>query len=802
MRQRTFPSRPTACISLLAAVVLLGPALASANDERIRPYENNPRYWQYKGEPVLLLGGSDTVNPFNRPDALPPSGLESHLDLLVSVGGNYIRNTMATYSDGELWPYHRDAETGRYGLDRFNEQYWQRFDNFLRMTRDRDIIVQIEVFDRFDYARGSWDVNPFNPKNNTNYTADECGLPEAISSHPGQRENPFFRSLPELEDNPSLLARQEGLVEKMLSISLGYGNVLYCISNETNDSEEWSRHWAKFIRAKAAEAGVGVEVTEMWDAWNLNSPMHRRTFDHPDLYSYVDISQNNHQVGQTHWDNMQAARKLIADPPRPMNNVKIYGGERHGGSVVEATRKLWQNVLGGCASARFHRPGPRPGLYGVGLSELAQTHIKSVRMFTDEFNIFVAEPDNGLLSNRAENEAYCAADPGRQYAVYFPDGGTVKLDVSEAKSILHIQWLDIDRSTWQQPQAIDGGKTLELKTPGKGHWAVLVRADRQTTVSIDGDRFLINGRPTYAGLEPKALGRLMNVRMVNSTFDDENPATRPQGLDPEANTTQFIATMDEYKAYGILGFTLNLQGGYPGYEGAVNSAFERDGSLKGPYMRRVARAIEAADARGMVIILGLFYQRQDQILADEDAVRAATRNAATWIAQNGYTNVLVEIANEYHHGGFDHGILKTEAGQVELMDLVRSVHSKLLVSTSGVGNARFHPTLCEAADFLLLHGNETEPADYAQRIAAVTPYGKPIVFNEDWCFSDDRRGIADAPAKATAAFNNGASWGIMNQIRNQHWPFVFGIGRPEEGQNAREDRAAYETIRRLVGFAP
>ncbi len=346
------------------------------------------------------------------------------------------------------------------------------------MTRDRDIIVQIEVFDRFDYARGSWDVNPFNPKNNTNYTADESGLPEAISSHPGQRENPFFRSLPELEDNPSLLARQEGLVEKMLSISLGYGNVLYCISNETNDSEEWSRYWAKFIRAKAAEAGVGVEVTEMWDAWDLNSPMHRRTFDHPDLYSYVDISQNNHQVGQTHWDNMQAARKLIADPPRPMNNVKIYGGERHGGSVVEATRKLWQNVLGGCASARFHRPGPRPGLYGVGLSELAQTHLRSARLFTAEFDVFRATPDvdSRLLLDRQTNEAYLSYIPGQQYAVYFPDGGEVKLDVSAARGTLRVRWLDITHSAWQEPQTIDDGGIIGLKTPGKGHWAALVMA--------------------------------------------------------------------------------------------------------------------------------------------------------------------------------------------------------------------------------------------------------------------------------------------------------------------------------------
>lgn len=37
---------------------------------------------------------------------------------------------------------------------------------------------------------------------------------------------------------------------------------------------------------------------------------------------------------------MQAARKLVADPARPMNNVKIYGGKVHGGGTVEGTHKL------------------------------------------------------------------------------------------------------------------------------------------------------------------------------------------------------------------------------------------------------------------------------------------------------------------------------------------------------------------------------------------------------------------------------------------------------------------------------
>lgn len=64
------------------------PVFQSVSDtDVIQPYQKNSSYWQFKGEPVLLLGGSDQDNLFNHPN-LPPEGLEAHLDLLVSVGGN------------------------------------------------------------------------------------------------------------------------------------------------------------------------------------------------------------------------------------------------------------------------------------------------------------------------------------------------------------------------------------------------------------------------------------------------------------------------------------------------------------------------------------------------------------------------------------------------------------------------------------------------------------------------------------------------------------------------------------------
>src|SRR6185503_18177044 len=93
-------------------------------------------------------------------------------------------------------------------------------------------------------------------------------------------------------------------------------------------------------------------------------------------------------------------------------------------------------------------------------------------------------------------------------------------------------------------------------------------------LTIDRDRWTIDGRPTYPGAE--AEGLLLNVRMVNAVFEDPN---RPD-IDPVANTARFLAAVPDYLDYGIRAFTLSLQGGDPGYDAAVNSAVAPDGSLK------------------------------------------------------------------------------------------------------------------------------------------------------------------------------------------------------------------------------
>lgn len=446
--------------------------------ERIQPYEDNPRYWQYKGEPVLLLGATDEDNLFNHPD-IWPFGLESHLDLMVENGGNYVRNTMSSRDHGNVWPFAAN-EAGLYDLATWNDEYWQRFEDFLRMTYERDVIVQIELWDRWDFARKAWGENPFNPRNNINYDAELSGLPEKVDSHPGKNENPFFKTPPDFKNNPLVRRHQEALVDKLLSIALSYPHVLYCVSNETSESPRWSDYWAYHVLKRAKEKGVLVYVTEMWDAWKLSDPSHDATFERADLYAYVDISQNNHQNGQSHWDNAQRVRaEELGEEPRPMNSVKIYSGTKYGGGFEEGARKLWRNVFGGFASSRYHRTANPFEPSGIGLSPLGQTQIRSMRMLGDEMNVFASEPANQLLAGREDDEAFAMAVKPRQYAVYFPDGGSVSIDLSDAAGAFSAAWLNIREGRWASRTAMQGGREVQVSPPDSGPWAVLLKSASQ-----------------------------------------------------------------------------------------------------------------------------------------------------------------------------------------------------------------------------------------------------------------------------------------------------------------------------------
>jgi hypothetical protein len=304
--------------------------------------------------------------------------------------------------------------------------------------------------------------------------------------------------------------------------------------------------------------------------------------------------------------------------------------------------------------------------------------------------------------------------------------------------------------------------------------------------------------------------------MVQAIFDDENPITRifweypdTGRWDAERNAKEFVSAMPTYRAQGLLGVSVNLQGGSPlgyyrpeavekklkilgieaseetvwaglpgkGSQPWQNSAFEAAGRLKQPYLERLTWVLDKADEEGMVVILGLFYQGQDERLQDEEAVRRAVREACTWILDQGYTNIVIEVNNECNIRRYEHEILQPHRVH-ELIEYAKGFTRdgrRLLVGTSyaAVFGLPDDPVM-DASDFVLLHGNAVDDpqriGEIIDDVRAMPSYRPmPVVFNED-----DHFGFDQPENNFYATLSRHASWGYFDPGEGAGGKAFFG----------------------------
>jgi hypothetical protein len=332
--------------------------------------------------------------------------------------------------------------------------------------------------------------------------------------------------------------------------------------------------------------------------------------------------------------------------------------------------------------------------------------------------------------------------------------------------------------------------------------ALPLLAAPKTVVSIKGDQFYINNKPTYQGRTwngHRIEGLLMNSRVVQATFDDLNPETVKRWAykdagkwDAERNVREFLAAMPEWRKHGLLGITVNLQGGSPeGYSKAQpwhNSAIAEDGSLRPAYMARMKRVIDKADDLGIAVILGIFYFGQDERLKDEAAVIRAADNAVDWVLKNGYKNVLIEVNNECNVR-YDHAILQPP----RVHELIERVKKRgLLTSTSYGGNHIPHENVVRTADFLLIHGNGVKDpkriSEMVRLTRAVPGYRPmPILFNEDDHFDFDRPDY-----NMLGAIREYASWGYFDPEGYQSPPVTWTA-------DTERKKAFFAKLREITG---
>jgi len=310
----------------------------------------------------------------------------------------------------------------------------------------------------------------------------------------------------------------------------------------------------------------------------------------------------------------------------------------------------------------------------------------------------------------------------------------------------------------------------------------------------------------------KIEGLLLNSRMVQGIFDDQNPETESlwaypdtKKWDRDRNTSEFVKNMKKWRSHGLLSFTINMQGGSPqGYSQSQpwhNSAYNSDGSLKPDYMARLKKILDRADKLGMVPILGLFYFGQDERLADENAVRAAVDNVMEWLAGQNYRNVLIEINNECNIR-YDHEILKPERVH-ELINIVRNKETdgfRFYAGTSYGGGFIPLPNVVQASDFILLHGNGVSNPDdilkmvrNTRQVEGYTP--KPVLFNEDDHFDFDKENN-----NFISTLKGYASWGYFDfRMKGESFEDGYQSVPTDWGINSARKRGFFNLLREVTG---
>jgi hypothetical protein len=350
-----------------------------------------------------------------------------------------------------------------------------------------------------------------------------------------------------------------------------------------------------------------------------------------------------------------------------------------------------------------------------------------------------------------------------------------------------------------------------------------------TEVTMDGARFLINGRPTYEGVQYRGRpveGLLLNSRMIQAIFDDQCPETRrlwrypdTGEWDPDRNTEEFCAHLPEYRAHGLLAVTVGLQGGGPNYrrevyDRYVNSAFRPDGSLRAAYFDRLRRVLEAADRAGMVVIVNYFYWKQARRIPDDDVLRGITGRVTEWLLSTGHRNILVDVANEsapfWKRPALEPGNIHEFIGIIQGVTL----EGRRLPAASSSGGSDSLPCgkWLEIEDLHLPHGNGLEPEGLRAKLRrlkgtdAFKRRPRPVVVNEDSVFVENLEAAVEA----------GCSWGFYCQGygsdyrdrtdwttrgREEQFEALSGYQTPPVnwGINTPIKRAFFERVKKITG---
>lgn len=433
----------------------------------LRVHPSNPRYFTDDSGKAIYLTGSHTWNNFkdigttNPPQ---PFDYDKYLDFLYQHNHNFIRLWVwelakHTYKSEDVLKYTSPfpwlrirpemALDGmpKFNLDTFDKSYFDRLRSRVAAAKDRGIYVSIMLFEghamHFSLPPWRWDGHPFHRKNNVNgINGDPNGDGYGLESHTLKI--------------PAITALQEAYVRRVIDTVNDLDNVLYEISNEDHvGSVDWQYHMIDVIH--------NYEKTK-WKQHPVGMTTHKKLGNHAVFNSKAEwISPSKFKRKNDPYE---------VDPPAANGNYVSILDSDHipilRNDHARAQRKwVWKSFTRGhnvlfmdpyleYMKDRNYPKGSKPDPFYNPI----RRNMGYTMRYANRMNLAAMIPHNELSSTK-----YCLANPGSEYLIYVPSGGTVKVDLSSTFDTFHVEWFNPRTDEIIPQQKTIGGDSRSFTTP-------------------------------------------------------------------------------------------------------------------------------------------------------------------------------------------------------------------------------------------------------------------------------------------------------------------------------------------------
>jgi hypothetical protein len=402
-------------------------------------HPDNPHYFLFHEKPAVLITSGehygavlnldfDYLTYLNtlRKDGLNLTRTFSGAYVEPSGAFNIAQNSLAPKAGRFICPWARSAEPGypnggnKFDLTKWDPDYFKRLTDFVNQASRRRIVVELNLFCPM-YDESQWKLSPQNAANNVNNIG-------AVA-----RTNIYT-----LDKSGPLLAVQEAMVRKIVTVLKDFDNVYYEICNEPyfgGVTLEWQHHFADVIASAEKELGTKHLISQ-----NIANNKARVLNPHPAVSIF-----NFHYASPADTVAMNfALNKAIGDNETGFKGTNDTHYRMEGWEFILAGGALYNNLdysfVAGHEKGDFSYPKNQPG----GGSPSFRHQMFLLQDFINSFQFTRMKPDNALLKGGLPEKAHASvlAEPGQQYAIYIFGGGEARPMLELPAGDYKVEWLN------------------------------------------------------------------------------------------------------------------------------------------------------------------------------------------------------------------------------------------------------------------------------------------------------------------------------------------------------------------------